>query len=516
MNISLIVSLVVAVYFLAFIGVYLLKSRKKRWAMTLIRLGLTVVAAVAAIPVCVLGVKYLADYSYELLIPQLGQEICDVLASLPVGTEGVRALATLVAAPLLYPIVFLILHRVLIIVAWIVEKCVPALRPKRELALSLPLGALNGLLIAVVLIIPLCGLLTMGSHLVTTLVTSDGGEPSALQTELLDSLDMSEEDVLAITEAVEKHPAVYLVHHTVGAPIFKGLTTTRLNTENTHGRVIVMNLETELNGLCKTAGLAMDVAESFEKETYTAEDKAVLLATADSFFESDWIRMLAADTVALMADTWLKGEPFLGMEPPEMDATIQPAFNTVLGILSTETVDTLEEDIHVILDVFGDFMVYDLFNTDGDYSELVQKLGSSGLLNTTLEKLQANERLALLVNELKSLSVRLVTNMLGTEALENGEYSEMMGNVAGTLTDALDMSKEERDALIVDTLQNEFAAQGYDIPADVAIGMSDQLMDELGADGEITEEELTDYLVNHAEDLAGALPDGVPDGLPEA
>ena len=516
LDINLIVSLVIAVYFLLFIGIHLLKARKKRWAMTLIRLGATVVAAIAAIPVCVVGVKFLADYAYDWLIPQLGQDVYDVLTAIPVGTEGVRALVTLVAAPLLYPIVFLVLHRVLMIIAWILEKCVPGLRPKRQLALSLPLGALNGLLIAVVLIIPLCGLLTMGSHLATTLLSSDGGEPSALQSEIFDGLGMSEEDVLSVVEAVEEHPVVYTVHHTIGSPIFTALTTTKLDTADTHGREIVMNLETELTGLCKTASLALDVADSFGKDTYTAEDKAVLLATADSFFESDWIRMLAADTVALMADTWLKGDAFLGMEAPKMDANIQPAFNTVLTILSTETVDTLEGDIHVILDVFGDFMVYDLFNTDGDYNALVQKLGSSGLLNTTLEKLQANERLVPLVSELKSMSVRLVTNMLGVEDLKNGEYSEMMGNVAGTLTDALDMSKEERDAMIVDTLQNEFAAQGYDVPADVAIGMSDQLMEELGADGEITEEELTDYLVNHSEDLAGALPGGIPDDLPEA
>ena len=52
MNIQLIVTLVAAVYFLAFIGIYLLKSRKKHWAMTLIRLCATVVAAIVAIPVC--------------------------------------------------------------------------------------------------------------------------------------------------------------------------------------------------------------------------------------------------------------------------------------------------------------------------------------------------------------------------------------------------------------------------------------------------------------------------------
>ena len=511
MNISLLVSLAIAVYFLAFIGVYLLKSRKKHWAMTVIRLGATIVAAIIAIPICVLGLGALTEFAYDFLLTNLPPVITGVLAAVPVGAEGARALVALVAAPLLYPVVFLLLHRIFMIIAWILEKVIPGLKPKKKLSVSLPVGALNGFIIAIVLAVPVCGLLTMGSHLITTFLTSDEGEPSALQVAVQDEFGLEEEDLLLLAEAMENQPAVFWIHNTVGKPMFNALTTTTLDTEDTHGEVVVMHLETELNGLCKTAGLAMDVMESVKKDPYTVEDKEILFATADSFFESDWIRMLAADTLSVMAQRWLQGEPFLGMEPPTMDAAIQPAFNCVLTILSTETSETLERDIHDILDVFGDFLVYDLFETGGDYAALVQKLGSSGLLNITLEKLQANPRLEVLVTELKSMSVRLVTNMLGTEALKNGEYSEMMGNVAGTLTDALDMSKEERDALVVDTIQNEFASQGYDIPADVAIGMSDQLMAELGADGEITEEELTDYLVNHADELAGALPDGLPE-----
>ena len=451
MNIQLIVTLVAAVYFLAFIGIYLLKSRKKHWAMTLIRLCATVVAAIVAIPVCVLGLGALTEFAADLLLPSLlPAAVTDLLEAVYVGAEGVRVLAVLVIAPLLYPAVFLLLHRILMIVAWILEKLVPGLRSKKKLAVSLPLGALNGLLMAVVLIVPLCGLLTMGSHLVTTFLVSDGGEPSGLQTFVQEELGFEEDDLLGVAEAVENQPVVYWVYHTVGMPVFNALTTAELDPQYTHGEVIVMHLETELNGLCKAAGLALDVADSVKHDPYTPEDKELLFATADSFFESDWIRMLAADSLAVLADSWLEGESFMGLEPPTMDATIKPAFDCVLTILSTETAATLEEDIHDILDVFGDFLMYDLFETGGDYAALVQKLGASGLLNTTLEKLQANPRLAVLVTELKSMSVRLVTNMLGTEALQNGEYSEMMGSVAGTLTDALDMPKEERDALIVD------------------------------------------------------------------
>ncbi len=510
MNIQLIVSVVAVVYFLAFIGIYLLKSRKKHWAMTLIRLCATVVAAIVAIPVCVLGLGALTEFAYDLLLPVLPAAVTDLLQAVYVGAEGLRVLIVLVIAPLLYPAVFLLLHRVFMVVAWLLEKLVPGLRPKKKLAVSLPLGALNGLLMAVVLIVPMCGLLTMGSHLITTFLVSDGGEPSGLQTFVQEEFDLEEDDLLDVAEAVENQPVVYWVHHTVGMPMFNALTTAKLDAQYTHGEVIEMHLETELNGLCKAAGLAMDVADSVKHDPYTAEDKELLFATADSFFVSDWIRMLAADTLAVMADTWLKGESFMGMEPPSMDATIKPTFDCVLAVLATETAATLEEDIHDILDVFGDFLMHDLFEVGGDYAVLVQRLGASGLLNTTLEKLQANPRLAVLVNELKSMSVRLVTNMLGTEALQNGEYSDMMGNVAGTLTDALDMPKEERDALIVETVRGEFAAQGYDVPDDVAIGMSDQLMAELGADGVITEEELTDYLVNHSDELAGAMPGGIP------
>jgi hypothetical protein len=120
-----------------------------------------------------------------------------------------------------------------------------------------------------------------------------------------------------------------------------------------------------------------------------------------------------------------------------------------------------------------------------------------------------------MAEELKSLAVRLVSNMLGVEDLQNGEYSDMMGEVADTLTDALSLTEAERDALILDSVKGHFAEQGFDVPDEVTLKMSHHMIEELGADGVITGDELTQYLVDHAEEGFDIMGDAeIPEELP--
>ena len=105
--------------------------------------------------------------------------------------------------------------------------------------------------------------------------------------------------------------------------------------------------------------------------------------------------------------------------------------------------------------------------------------------------------------------------MLGVDKLMSGEYADMMGDVAGALTDSLSMSEAERDTLILDAVKNSYAEYGFDVPDEVALKMSHEMIDELGADGEITGDELTDYMVKFADEGFEITPDMIPDGLPE-
>lgn len=478
--------------------------------MAVVRLAITVVAVAAALPLTSVGVAAGADVAYDLLIPYLPEELVAFFTEVPVGAEGMRVLAGLILAPFVYLLVFILIRWILCIIAWIVEKCVPALRQRNHRYVSLPVGALNGMAFAVVILIPVCGFLMLGTHVFRTFMETNIVESDMVQ-EILEPLGMTEDDLDGTIADIEENFVVVAVYRTVGKPIFTALTTDTLDVSETHGTEVEINLESELCGLLKTAGYAMEVMESFKKESYTAEDKALLFATADTFFESDWVRMLSADTLAAMAGDWLEGKDFAGVERPSLDANLDPTLNRILELLASETSEILEEDIHDVLDVVGDLLVHGLLGENTDYSAMVQRMGQSGLLSTMLGKLEANPRMAPLAAELKALGIRLVTNMLGVDQLKNGEYSEMMTSVAGTLTDSLDMSQEERDAMVLDSIKNNFGDEGFDVPDDVALQMANQMIDELGSDGEITSDELTNYLINHVDEGFEYVPEELPD-----
>lgn len=506
----LIITLIVFLYMLLVAGLGLLLAAKRGWITMTARIGATVLSTLIAIPVSLLIARPVAGLLYDKLIPLLGEVVSGFMTEVAVGAEGLQVLVSLLLAPLLFVPVFALIRLIFMIVIWVLEKCIPSMNEKVKLPISLPLGALNGLLIAVVTLIPLCGFLSLGGSMISTFVEADMCDTAFVRENVLDTLDMTEDEVADLAKDLKSNAAVVVVHKTVGKPVFKALTSAELDTSDTHGKTVRMDMETELCSLVKTAGYAMDAMDTLKKDDFTAADKEVLFATADSFFESEWVRMLAADTLSTMAEKWLDGEDFAGMSRPKLDAALSPTFDCVLSVLASENADTLEEDIHDILDVLGDFMANDLLGEDADYMQLVQKLGASGLLTDMMAKLQANERLAVLATEIKALSMRLVTNMLGAQQLKDGQYAEMMGNVAGTLTDALEMSKEDRDAMVVESVQEQFAAEGYDVPPEVVVEITDQVVAELGADGEITEEELTDYFLNHSDEALDYIPGGVP------
>ena len=140
-------------------------------------------------------------------------------------------------------------------------------------------------------------------------------------------------------------------------------------------------------------------------------------------------------------------------------------------------------------------------------------MGQGGLLTRVLDELRASERLSVIADELEALSIRLVSSMLGVDKLKDGEYAETMDKIASKLTDSLELDEAERDAMVVDAIQTNLKAVGYDVPEDVALKLANQAMNEMGEDGEITADELTDYLVNHAGDAFEIVGD-VEDLLP--
>ena len=186
--------------------------------MAVVRIGITAVSAVAAIPLTKLLAELLSDTVYGLILPRLGSELETFLTEVPVGAEGMRVIAALIVSPILYLLVFLLLRWVVSIVAWIVEKCVPLLKKRSLRVVSMPLGALNGILIAAVTLIPLCGYVVLGAHMLNTFVDSGLTDSAMVRDNVLDPFGLSGEELAeAIAKPISAMPLPMMVEGTRAA-----------------------------------------------------------------------------------------------------------------------------------------------------------------------------------------------------------------------------------------------------------------------------------------------------------
>ena len=208
MSIGLIFTLAVAAYALVLALIYLFAAAKRSWIMAVVRIGITVASAIAAVPLTKLLAELLSDTVYGLLLPRLGSELEAFLTAVPVGAEGMRVIASLIVAPILYLLVFLLLRWVISVIMWIVEKCVPVLKKRSLRGVSMPLGALNGILIAAVTLIPLCGYMVFASHLVSTFVDTGMTDTALVQEKVLEPFGLTEDDLSDLAEGLEGHPVV--------------------------------------------------------------------------------------------------------------------------------------------------------------------------------------------------------------------------------------------------------------------------------------------------------------------
>ncbi len=479
-------------------------SGRRSWIMGIVRVALTVLAAIVAVPVAKALSRYVVDVIYDLIVSGLGSDVNELLDAVSVGVEGLRVLVSLLVAVILYLFVFIFLRLFLSIVGYIVCRCVPPLRARERRDISMPLGALNGLLMTAVILAPLCGLLSMGGRVLDdVIVTVKACNSEAVYTQFED-MGLSVDDMEDVADELNTHPLLMTVSSTVGKPIFSSLTHQTLELSSADHVVCDMSLENELSSMACMGIHVMEVVDSLSVDTFGEEEREALMGVKDSLIQSEWLTHVAADGIRAMAQAWENDESLIGLSRPTVDSMVQPAFDCLIEIFATETAGSLGRDLDTVFDIVGDFMVSNLLSDISDPQQLIAHLSSSGLITNVTKTLESNDRFKPLAVEIKSLSVRLVSDMLGVDKLENGEYDELLKDASVELNNALSMSDEERDAFISEQLKNVFAQENYDVPEDVAKEVADQMMDELGQDGEITHDELRDYLVDMSK--AGTLP----------
>ncbi len=515
-----IITVVVLVY-IALIALFTaLPARKRHWSMVLARTGIVIASALISIPLAKLISSKIGHWLYGVIEPEMNAGLQTFLGEVPLVAESVQLIVSLLLAPILFLLLFLVIQAVLNLAIWIVERVIPALRHRslKNTAIAVPIGAVNGVLVALVTLIPLCGYVAMGNSALSLYQMFDAESnpvsqeevmapaPDHIRVEALSMENSTDQEALVDTAKNIGSSAMIKVINTIGLPLFEEMTSGTLDNGN-----IDFSLSKELPHLIDSAVRLGSAAELIADKDITQEDTEALVSAMQTLLSSDWVAEVAADSISFIAETWKEGEAFMGMEPPEVGTILQPIMDTALTVLSTESVETLRSDVETVLNVMVDLMAVGFLSDEPDYDKLLEELGKDGFISNLMATLNANPHMAPLAEEVKAVSVKVVSSVLGETLKNTDEYDPLIADVAAQLNDVLHLTVEEREPIIRDAIKTAFAEHGVNVPEDVAVEFSEKAITEVGADGVVEPEELKQYLIDNIDEGMG-LADGVIDG----
>ncbi|MBO5043100.1 MAG: hypothetical protein J6D87_09055 [Clostridia bacterium] len=541
------VGLIITAVFLVFIllsgGLMLLNARKRHWIMSLARFGVVIISAIISVPIAKAIAGAFSGQLCSLVLGNLGTDMEDFIAEAPLAAESVSLLISLVFAPILFIFVFLLVRGLLALVAWIVEKSVPFFKskPVYNLAISLPVGAVTGFLFAVIVILPLCGTLALGTDAIDAGIEMTQNEYEALEQELkdtkkeqkeyenskkepvygydywyeeqdedevdydaeIDRIKESMEDTEETVEMLESFktitdgPVTHVVG-TLGSPLFRWMTSGSVEYE---GEKIKVSLTEDVPAIADAASVLSEAAQGIGDGDVTSKDKKALNNALEDILAFDIIACIMSDSIEYVSELWLNDESFFGISCPDMGEMLQPVYNTSLQVMADSDMESIREDVLTVADVLTDLIAAGVTGGD-DYEDMMFALAEDDLLDELVTKLEKNKHMSPVALEIKNLSVRLVAASMGDLLKETDQYDPLMDDVAREMTRALSMSKAEQKLYLENRIGYAFAEYDIQVPGSIAVEMSERAMDDLGRDGVIDEHELKDYYINYMDNNA--------------
>lgn len=486
-------------------------AKKHSWLMALIRHGVLLLSLVIAVPVSKTLGLWIGRLITDTVIGALPNSMADYFEAVSLGESSLAAIIGLVLGLCLFVTIFLFVRLLLSLLVKIPEKVIPALHKERKhnRVIACSIGALNGVVLALVTLIPLCGLIT------TAVDTSAAffEDTYVDKTNIMMELKAGEGgDVLeAVEDATDEldHGA-FRALSTIGSPVYRWLTTTQLAVDDGRAdHTIEFDLDRELVHLGKTAGQIVCAADTFDGD-FSEDDKAELLAAGDTLLDSSWVAELGAETLSYAGNRWKNGRQAWGQSAPTINATMQPTMLVVYDILSTESSANIRADLRTMLDVLGTLAANGFFDDGVDSETLLSRLAEQSDDGNLVDRLQAilekNQHLSALSAEIDAVIARVVSSVLSTELRENDRYTPAIQQVSGNLNQALAIEdEEERHEVVRSAVKDAFETEGINIPEDLALEMSDEIMAECGDDGEITDDEVREYLATRMENDDGTI-----------
>lgn len=377
----------------------------------------------------------------------------------------------------------------------------------RERLIGMPIGAVEGLIVCSLLILPLAGIFGLFDDGVNAVRKNSSKETS----EFIDFYDKNLEPVA--------NNVAFKTARAIGGDALLASLATLEDGENK------INLRDEIVPVVSIAVQASSLDSN--AKSIDDDDKETLNKVIDTLEDSEYLTLLIAQTLNGMAYAVKDGIVPLEIEPP-----FDKLMNSVISLFETSTKNNVVKDIRSLTDVYyilcDDGVLLAIWYGDSDaLVDIFITRDDSGdtVVNKVIAKLKENEHTEPLVSTLTELSVVLISSSLDI----GDDSAEIYEDVKDGLRDVLTIkptdypdTEEGHESYIQDmtaSLDDTFRNNGIELEPEVTRGIAEYIDKEMEIKDEYTDSDLDSIILSYYDAYldyleSGEIPDDLKDKIP--
>ena len=324
-------------------------------------------------------------------------------------------------------------------------------------------GVFCGIFISIALMSPFTGILTSIPGLISIIEEADDSGKLEISEELYVAREYSDDLMVLTFDALG------------GGLIFDITTTTFYQGEST-------NISSEVRAMKNIK--FEEISDALKNITsgdanFSKQFQKLLDSTEDSVFA----RVLILTSIKDMANSWLAGEDYPGVERPDLpnNKAVDRFFDEVFGILSTTELNTMSKDVKSLLSLCNIVNEYSALFEDGGYGEIIDALLSGDIIADLNAEIKANPRMAPLEKAVDNIVMQMVAEEINklNPTVKETVYARI--STALTSTSGITISAARIDALS-EQISSAFSEYELYASEDLARKISTKLLSDLVGD----------------------------------
>lgn len=475
------------------------KGYKHGLSRSLTHLATLLCCAIFSAPIATLLAKWLGKLLFNWLSEKGTLDFMDgVLSHL---TVIVQLLLTMILSVVLYLPVFLLvkilmtrLHRLLtgIMLArskrgvkkkepqYLSEEAPFYVRHDKRIAAWV--GGFTGLLIAVVLFMPMIGILKTADDIVDTVAEMTHNE-TILEKESVKLLDKYAND------------AGSTVMRACGGKVLYDMTA-RVSYE---GHSTYMNKEIKIIREMNIVDRLKDFQASGQLSVSNSDKIYSLLEELE---KSLCLKVMMTEFLKGASENWMMYEPFFGIDRPSLGnyRAIDDLFDSILFVCSTTNVDNYDGDVKTILNLVGILSEYQTIFDNNDYDSFMKEFVEGDALEKIEDELSKNPRMSALNVAVDGMLMNLIATELSLLEYDDDSSPEIYQGLADVMNSTLALEGSVKMTAVANGVSENFAEYNVYLPSSMEDRVASILITNVPSNEVATEESVKEIFEGYIRD----------------